>query len=41
MTDVPYPPDTLDESCDDGTMPDNVQELAYQVVGLPIESDHA
>ena len=33
-----YPPDTVDADSDDGTMPDNVAELAKLVVGKKIVS---
>lgn len=33
MTTNPYPPEVLDEDADDGTMPENVAQLATNVVG--------
>lgn len=38
MTTPPYPPDHVDSYDDDGTMPDNVADLAEQVVGHRIVS---
>lgn len=38
MTDNRYPPEVLDEDCDNGTMPDNVDELRNSVVGHRIVS---
>jgi hypothetical protein len=38
MTELRYPPETLDEDSDDGTMPENVAALAEAVVGHRIVS---